>query len=84
MAKTVWQDTLEALRKDPSYSGMFHMMEKFGDDTAAEVSDKNDNVVKGTYREYIDMSLAACGVMEKKMIWVPGACFSVSAMILLR
>ena len=67
MAKTVWQDTLEALRKDPSYSGMFHMMEKFGDDTAAEVSDKNDNVVSRSYREYIDMSLAACGVMEKKM-----------------
>ena len=73
MAKTVWQDTLEALRKDPSYCGMFHMMEKFGDDTAAEVSDKNDNVVKRSYREYIDMSLAACGVMEKKMPGDDGA-----------
>ncbi|MBR5709043.1 MAG: aminotransferase class I/II-fold pyridoxal phosphate-dependent enzyme [Oscillospiraceae bacterium] len=73
MAKTVWQDTLEALRRDPSYSGMFHMMEKFGDDTAAEVSDKNDNVVRRTYREYIDMSLADCGVMEKKMPGDDGA-----------
>ncbi len=66
MAKNVWQNTLEALRKDPTYCGMFHMMEQFADDTAAEVSDKNDNVVSRTYREYIDMSLAACGVMEKK------------------
>ncbi len=66
MAKNVWQNTLEALRNDPTYSGMFHMMEQYADDTAAEVSDKNDNVVSRTYREYIDMSLAACGVMEKK------------------
>ncbi len=66
MTKNVWQNTLEALRKEPTYSGMFHMMEQFSDDTAAEVSDRNGNIVIRTYREYIDMSRAACGVMEKK------------------
>ncbi|MBR4719672.1 MAG: aminotransferase class I/II-fold pyridoxal phosphate-dependent enzyme [Lachnospiraceae bacterium] len=66
MAEKVWQETLEALRRNPSYSGMFHMMERFSDDTAAEVSDINNNAVKRTYREYIEMSMAACGVMEKK------------------
>ena len=66
MMKNVWKSTLEALRKDPSYCAMFHMMEQFADDTAAEVSDKNDNIVSRTYREYINMSFAACGVMEKK------------------
>ncbi len=66
MKTNVWQDTLEALRKDPSYCGMFHMMEKFAGDTAAEISDKDGNIIRRTYKEYIDMSLAACGVMEKK------------------
>ena len=64
--KNVWKYTLEALRKDPTFGGMFHLMEQYADNTAAEVSDKNDNIVSRTYREYINMSLAACGVMEKK------------------
>ena len=64
--KKVWQYTLKSIRKNPSFCGMFHMMEQFAGDTAAEVSDRNDNIVRRTYREYIDMSLAACGVMEKK------------------
>lgn len=66
MMKNVWQITLASLRKNPAYGGMFHMMERFADDTAAEISDRNGNVVSRTYREYIDMSRAACGVMEKK------------------
>ena len=64
--KNVWKNTLETLRKEPGYRGMFHMMEQFDGDIAAEVSDRNDNVISRTYREYIDMSFAACGVMEKK------------------
>ena len=66
MTKNVWEMTLEALRTDPSYRGMFHMMEKFSGDTAAEVSDGNGHIITRTYREYMDMSCAACGVMEKK------------------
>ena len=64
--KNVWQDTLEPFRRNPTYRGLFHLMERFAGDTAAEVSDNNDNIVRRTYREYIDMSLASCGVMEKK------------------
>ncbi len=64
--KTIWQKTIEALRKDPTYCCMFHMMEQYAGDTAAEVSDKNGSIISRTYREYIDMSLRACGVMEKK------------------
>ena len=66
MKTNVWQNTLEALRKNPTYSGMFHMMEQFSGDTAAEVSDRDGNIICRTYGEYINMSLAACGVMEKK------------------
>ena len=64
--KNVLQNTLESLRENPTYCGMFHRMEQFAGEVAAEVSDRNDNVVSRTYREYIDMSFAACGVMEKK------------------
>ena len=64
--KNVWQNAMESVRKNPTYCSMFHLMERFAEDTAAEVSDRNDNVVRRTYREYIDMSFAACGVMEKK------------------
>ncbi len=64
--KNVWQNTLELARKDPTYCGLFHLMERFGGETAAEVTLRDDNVVRRTYREYIDMSRAACGVMEKK------------------
>jgi len=64
--KNVWEMTLEALHTDPSYRGMFHLMERFGGDIAAEVSDRSGHIVTRTYREYIDMSFAACGVMEKK------------------
>ena len=64
--KNVLQNTLESLRENPTYCGMFHRMEQFAGEVAAEVSDRNDNVVSRTYREYINMSFAACGVMEKK------------------
>ncbi len=65
--KNVWQTTLEALRKDPSYCGMFHMMERFAGDIAAEVDDKDGRALSRTYREYIDMSYAACGYIEKRL-----------------
>ncbi len=66
MMKNEWQKTLQALRENPTYCGMFYMMEKYAGVTAAEVSDRDGGIVRRTYREYIDKSRAACGVMEKK------------------
>ncbi len=66
MAQNVWHDTLKLLKETPSYQGIFHMMERFLDDTAAEIIDEHDNIIRRTYREYIRMSYCACGVMEKK------------------
>lgn len=62
--KNVWNETLDLLRKDSSYGAMFHMMERFNDDVAAEMTDKNGNEIKRTYREYITMSKAACGALQ--------------------
>ena len=42
--KNVLQNTLESLRENPTYCGMFHRMEQFAGEVAAEVSDRNDNV----------------------------------------
>ena len=64
--KSVWQNAMKSIRKNPNFRDMFHLMDQFAGETAAEVSDRNDNIVRRTYREYIEMSRAACGVMEKK------------------
>ena len=62
--KNVWNETLELLRKDSSYCSMFHMMERFGNDTAAEMTDKNGKEISRTYREYVSLSQSACGNLQ--------------------
>ncbi len=61
----VWAETLKRLREDPSYSNMFHMMERFRDDVAAEVSDREDRIITRTYGEYILQAQKACGNIER-------------------
>ncbi|MDO4939463.1 MAG: AMP-binding protein [Lachnospiraceae bacterium] len=62
--KNVWNETLDLLKKDSGYSGMFHMMERFNDDVAGEMTDRNGKEIKRTYREYITMSKAACARLQ--------------------
>ncbi len=61
----VWENTLKQLQKDSSYRNMFHMMEQYRDDTAAEMTDREGNEIRRTYREYIRMSFAACGNLQR-------------------
>lgn len=66
--KNIWNETLELLKKDSSYSSMFHMMERFENDIAAEMTDKNGKEVKRTYREYIDMSKSVCDNLRSRTV----------------
>ncbi|MBP5313965.1 MAG: aminotransferase class I/II-fold pyridoxal phosphate-dependent enzyme, partial [Eggerthellaceae bacterium] len=58
---TIWQETLELLYKNQTYGDMFHMMDKFGNKIAAELTDKDGKFVTRTYAEYIEMTKSACG-----------------------
>ncbi|MBO2516774.1 MAG: hypothetical protein CW338_05765 [Clostridiales bacterium] len=68
----IWKKTQAGLQKDPTYRNMFHMMSAFGDDTAAEISDQNGQIIKRSYREYINMSYDACGFLQQTGIGVSG------------
>lgn len=61
----VWKRTLEQLKSDSSYRNMFHMLEQYGDDVAAELTDKDGNLIKRTYDEYVKLSLEACGNLQR-------------------
>jgi len=61
----VWKSTLAQLRKDPSYRNMFHMMEQYGGDVAAEMTDKEGKFVSKTYNDYITESKTACGNLQR-------------------
>lgn len=61
----VWKRTLEQLKEDSSYRNMFHMLEQYGDDTAAELTDKDGNLIKRSFAEYVKLSLGACGNLQR-------------------
>lgn len=69
----VWKNTLACLQKDQTYRNMFHMMAAYGDDTAAEISDQNGQIIKRSYREYINMSYDACGYLQQEKKDVKGS-----------
>lgn len=61
----VWKKTLAQLSKDSSYRNMFHMMEQYGKDIAAEMTDHDGKKIFRTYNEYINMSYSACAAVQK-------------------
>lgn len=70
--KAVWQETVRLLTDSPSYKTMFHLMERFPDQIAAELTDKDGRLITRTYREYIDMSFACCGQLQKNPAFTAG------------
>lgn len=62
----IWKRTLEQLSRDSSYRNMFHMMEQYGNDIAAEMTTSQGEKVFRTYNEYIRLSCNACAAVEKE------------------
>lgn len=61
----VWKKTLERLSDDPSFKNMFHMMELYAGQTAAEMTDSDGKKISRTYKEYVEMSYDACAAVQK-------------------
>lgn len=63
--ENVWKNTLERLSEDPSYKNMFHMMELYAGQTAAEMTGSGGKRISRTYREYVDMSYDMCAAVQE-------------------
>ncbi len=75
----IWNRALATMKKSPSFQTMFHLIMSYGNDTAAEITDQNGQIVSRSYREYENMSFSACGYLQGKGLYkkndVVGLCY---------
>lgn len=68
----IWKQTQQALERDPSYRMMFHLMERFPSDTAAEITRADGSLFTRSYGEYSELSFKACGGIQHYCAPKPG------------
>lgn len=61
----IWERALSAIKTDPTYKGMFRLMEQYGSDTAAELTGQNGELILRSYSEYADLASSACGNLQR-------------------
>ncbi|MCR5666538.1 MAG: aminotransferase class I/II-fold pyridoxal phosphate-dependent enzyme [Eubacterium sp.] len=62
--KSNWEYVVEALKKEPTYRKMFHLMERYGNDTEAEIMRENGEILKRSYQEFTQKVYVACGHLQ--------------------
>lgn len=74
----VWQKVVGTLSQSRSYETMFHLMERFPDNIAAELTDKDGKLVTRTYKEYIEMSYNCAGALQNDPAFEKGRIIGLS------
>ena len=61
----IWESMVAALEKDPSFRNMFRHMATYGNETAAELTQKDGSLAVRSYNEYNRMAGMVCGNMQR-------------------
>ncbi|MBO4367229.1 MAG: hypothetical protein J5859_00835, partial [Clostridia bacterium] len=68
----IWAATLNAIKKNRSYPGLFHLMEQYGDHASAEITGSDSEIFIRTYSEACDMAYSVCGNLQTTGNWEKG------------